>query len=84
MRSIKKDQGVSKTEAEIEMFVKSRRVQKDFLATDAVCKELSFIGYNFYSYIQIMKKCSYVSKGEKKTRLGGQVQFIFNSDSQMK
>ena len=79
-----RDQGVSKTEQEIEMFVKSRQMQKDFMTTDVACRELASIGYNFYAYLKKLQKCSYVSKGLRKTKSGNNVYFIFNSDRDMK
>ena len=45
MKSMGKDQGVSKTNREIEMFIKSRQAQKDFLATDVVCREITLKAY---------------------------------------
>ena len=36
-----------------------------------------------YSYIKNMQKCSYVTSGEKKSKSGGTVKFIFNSDKDM-
>ena len=54
MKSMRRDQGVSKTESELEKLVTARLLQKDFLVTDSVCKELNGIGYNLYAYLKKM------------------------------
>ena len=84
MKSMGKDQGVSKTNREIEMFIKSRQAQKDFLATDVVCRELTLKGCHILAHVGKMKKWSQICRGERKTKLGQIVQIKYYGDLEMK
>ena len=83
VKEMMKSRQVGKTalsKADVEIIDQQRKLARDANKAELAQNEINTFGYPLFEYLVKMKKCSYVSFGEKCNRFGTYVKFFFYSD----
>ena len=68
------------SKADVEIIEQQRKLARDANKAELAQNEINSFGYPLYEYLLAMKKCSYISVGEKCSRFGTKTRFFFYSD----